>query len=54
MVGVAGVISTSFLLTNFFVFLKEADHIKKGLIILLGMGLLHVGFALTCKFYFFA
>eukprot|EP01119_Soliformovum_irregulare_P025231 TRINITY_DN928_c0_g1_i2.p1 TRINITY_DN928_c0_g1~~TRINITY_DN928_c0_g1_i2.p1 ORF type:complete len:297 (+),score=69.56 TRINITY_DN928_c0_g1_i2:1046-1936(+) len=52
-IALAGVISTSFLLVNFFPLIKDS-HLKKGLILILIMGALHVGFALTCRLYFFA
>jgi hypothetical protein len=51
-IGIAGILSTSFLLSNFFIPFRT--HIGKGIILLIIMGALHIGFAFVCKFYFFA
>jgi hypothetical protein len=50
-VGIAGVISTAVIISNFFVAFR--GHIGKGSLILLVMAALHVGFALACVFYFY-
>jgi len=51
LVGVAGLLSTSFIVMNTYVKLK--GQMGKGFIILIVMALFHMGFALTCQLYFF-
>jgi len=51
LVGLAGIVSTSFILTNTFTKLK--GHMTKGFIILIIMAIFHIVFALSCQFYFF-
>jgi len=51
LVGIAALISSSVLLINFFTVLRES--LSKGAIVLLLMGVFHLGFALTCRLYFF-
>eukprot|EP01114_Cavostelium_apophysatum_P004828 TRINITY_DN1522_c0_g1_i1.p1 TRINITY_DN1522_c0_g1~~TRINITY_DN1522_c0_g1_i1.p1 ORF type:complete len:331 (-),score=88.81 TRINITY_DN1522_c0_g1_i1:62-1054(-) len=51
LVGIAGGISTTLLVLNFFAAMK--DHIGKAFIFVIVIAALHIGFALTFKLYFF-
>jgi len=51
LVGVAGLLSTTFIVTNTYTKLK--GQMGKGFIILIVMALFHLGFALTAQLYFF-
>jgi len=51
LIGIAAAISTSLLVLNFFRALK--GHMFIGIVLIAIIGTLHVGFALTCKLYFF-
>jgi len=51
LVGVAGLLSTGFLVVNFFREISKEN--KWGLWLILGIALLHIGLALTFKLYFF-
>jgi len=53
LVFAACALSGWFLLSNMFVPIKNASHLKKGMVIMLVLGALHVGLALMYKLYFF-
>jgi len=53
MIALAALLSTSFVISNFFVALRQQQQLKIGILMLAVMALLHIGFALMTGIYFF-